>query len=191
MAEAKRPIDRIMPCRPLAMPLVFSASQQLTLPIATNTERLPTYLEDERRVVEALLDPRQLEPLGPGHYRYSVTRVQVFQLQIQPIVELQVRHVGPRLELSALDCQLEGLGLVEDFRLTLDSWLEPRPEGLEGEASLAVSVSRPALLKLIPPKVLEATGRTVLSGILLGIRSRVGDQLVGDFQHWCGAHPES
>lgn len=180
-----------MPCRPLAMPLVFSASQQLTLPVVTNADRLAAYLGDERRVVEALLDPCQLVTLGPGRYRYTVTRVQVFQLQIQPIVELEVRHVGPRLELSALDCQLEGLGLVEDFRLTLDSWLEPRPQGLEGEASLAVSVSRPALLGLIPPRMLEATGRTVLSGILLGIRARVGEQLVDDFQRWCGAHPES
>jgi hypothetical protein len=180
-----------MPCRPLAMPLVFSASQQLSLSVAEHPERLPTYLDDERRVVEALLDRRQLEPLGPGRYRYTVTRVQVFQLQIQPIVELEARHQGDRLELSALDCQLEGLGLVEDFRLTLESWLAPRPEGLEGEASLAVSVSRPALLRLIPPKVLEATGRSVLSGILLGIRARVGQQLVGDFQQWCHAHPES
>ena len=173
------------------MPLVFSASQQLTLPVVTNADRLAAYLGDERRVVEALLDPCQLVTLGPGRYRYTVTRVQVFQLQIQPIVELEARHQGDRLELSALDCQLEGLGLVEDFRLTLESWLAPRPEGLEGEASLAVSVSRPALLRLIPPKVLEATGRSVLSGILLGIRARVGQQLVGDFQQWCHAHPES
>lgn len=173
------------------MPLVFSASQQLSLPVVEHPQRLPAYLDDERRVVEALLDPRQLEPLGPGRYRYTVTRVQVFQLQIQPIVELQARHQGDRLELSALDCQLEGLGLVEDFRLTLESWLAPRALGLEGEASLAVSVSRPALLRLIPPKVLEATGRSVLSGILLGIRARVGQQLVGDFQQWCLAHPES
>jgi hypothetical protein len=173
------------------MPLVFSASQQLTLPVVENAERLPTYLGEERRVVEALLDPRQLVPLGPGHYRYTVTHVQVFQLLIQPIVELQARHNGERLELSALDCQLEGLGLVEDFRLTLDSWLAPEPAGLAGEASLAVSVSRPSLLRLIPPKALEATGRSVLSGILLGIRTRVGKQLVGDFQGWCRAHPES
>ena len=173
------------------MPLVFSASQQLTLPVVTNADRLAAYLGDERRVVEALLDPCQLVTLGPGRYRYTVTRVQVFQLQIQPIVELEARHQGDRLELSALDCQLEGLGLVEDCRLTLESWLAPRPEGLEGEASLAVSVSRPALLRLIPPKVLEATGRSVLSGILLGIRARVGQQLVGDFQQWCHAHPES
>jgi hypothetical protein len=173
------------------MPLAFQASQQLTLPVSAQAERLSAYLDDEARVVAAMLDPSQLEPLGPGQYRYTVTRVQVFQLQIQPIVELQARRQGERLELSALDCQLEGLGLVEDFRLTLDSWLAPRPQGLEGEASLAVSVSRPALLRLIPPKVLEATGRSVLSGILLGIRGRVGQQLVGDFQQWCRAHPES
>jgi hypothetical protein len=173
------------------MTLVFSASQQLTLPVCDHADRLPAYLGQERRVVEALLDPRQLEPLGPGHYRYTVTHVQVFQLQIQPIVELQARHDGDRLELSALDCQLEGLGLVEDFRLTLDSWLSAEPQGLAGEAKLAVSVSRPALLRLIPPKVLEATGRSVLSGILLGIRTRVGKQLVADFQNWCRAQPES
>jgi hypothetical protein len=180
-----------MACRPLAMPLVFSASQQLTLPVVEHAQRLSAYLGEERRVVEALLDPRQLEPLGPGLYRYSVTHVKVFQLEIQPIVELQARHNGERLELCAIDCQLEGLGLVEDFQLTLDSWLAPEQEGLAGEAHLAVSVSRPALLRLVPAKVLEATGRSVLSGILLGIRTRVGKQLVGDFQGWCRAHPES
>ena len=31
----------------------------------------------------------------------------------------------------------------------------------------------------------KATGRSLLSGILLGIRRRVGQQLAGDFQAWC------
>ena len=68
------------------MTLAFGASQQLTLPVPEQAERLGTYLADERRVVEALLDPSQLEPLGPGLYRYTVTRVKVFQLQILPVV---------------------------------------------------------------------------------------------------------
>ena len=173
------------------MPLAFRAAQQLSLPVQEHGERLCTYLADEQRVVNALLDPSQLEPLGPGRYRYTVTRVQVFQLQIQPIVELQVRQGNGRLELNALDCKLEGLGLVDDFQLQLCSWLSAEPSGLEGEASLAVSVSQPPLLKLIPPKVLEATGRSVLSGILQGIRKRVRNQLVADFQGWCRNHPES
>ncbi|MEB3323060.1 MAG: DUF1997 domain-containing protein [Synechococcaceae cyanobacterium] len=167
------------------MALAFSASQQLSLPVADHPDRLPAYLDDEERVIGALLTTSQLEPLGPGRYRYTVTRFRVFQLNVQPIVELRTRRHRGRLELEATDCELEGLGLVEDFRLQLTSWLGASPTGLEGEAALAVNVSRPPLLKLIPPKVLEATGRSVLSGILLGIKSRVRQQLVGDFQSWC------
>ena len=167
------------------MPLAFSARQQLTLPVRDNLDQLAHYLRDEDRVVGALLDRRQLQPLGPGHYRYTVTRVKVFQLQIQPIVELEAHCHQGRLELQALDCQLEGLGLVDAFRLTLDSWLEAAADGLEGEASLSVTVSQPALLKLIPPRILEATGHSVLAGILLGIRNRVGQQLLEDFRRWC------
>jgi len=97
------------------MSLAFSASQHLELPVACEADRLPAYLDDEQRVVQALLDPSQLEPLGPGRYRYTVSQVKVFQLKIQPVVELQVVRRNGRLELEALDCQLEGLGLVEDF----------------------------------------------------------------------------
>jgi len=46
-------------------------------------------------------------------------------------------------------------------------------------------VSQPPLLRLIPRKVLESTGESILNGILLTIKGRVGRQLVGDFQQWC------
>jgi len=169
------------------MPLAFSASQALELPVHRQRERLGAYLNDERRVIGALLDARQLTPLPAGGYRYSVTRLQVFQLQIQPVVELVARRSTGRIELEAVDCQLEGLGLVDDFRLTLHSWLQAGEQGLEGEASLAVSVSQPSLLRLIPATVLEATGRSLLAGILLGIKTRVGQQLVDDFESWCAS----
>jgi hypothetical protein len=173
------------------MPLAFSSSQQLHLPVQARTAHLPAYLKDEQRVVASLLDPKQLVALGPGHYRYRVTRVQVFQLQIQPVVELRTRHQGDRLELEAVDCQLEGLGLVDDFQLGLRSWLEASADGLEGEATLAVSVSQPPLLKLVPPRVLEATGRSVLRGILVGMRNRVRQQLPRDFEQWCGCQDKT
>jgi hypothetical protein len=43
------------------------------------------------------------------------------------------------------------------------------------------------LLRLIPRKVLESTGESILNGILLTIKGRVGRQLVGDFQQWCAS----
>ena len=170
------------------MPLAFCASQQLQLDVSHQPERLAAYLSDQDRVVKALLDPDQLEPLGPGRYRYAVTHLQVFQLQIQPVVDLRISLDQDRLVLEATECELEGLGLVDDFQLTLGSWLAAGANGLEGEASLAVTVSQPSLLKLIPAKVLEATGRSLLAGILLGIKGRVGQQLLSDYRLWCQEH---
>lgn len=170
------------------MPLAFCASQQLQLDVSHQPERLAAYLSDQDRVVKALLDPNQLEPLGPGRYRYAVTHLQMFQLQIQPVVDLRIRQAQDRLVLEATECELEGLGLVDDFQLTLGSWLAAGANGLEGEASLAVTVSQPSLLKLIPAKVLEATGRSLLAGILLGIKGRVGQQLLSDYRLWCQEH---
>lgn len=167
------------------MSLAFSASQQLNLPVRDQRQRLQEYLAEEERVVSALLDPRQLTPLGPGRYRYVVSQLQVFQLRIQPIVELRTHLSDGRLELEALDCQLEGLGLVDDFALNLSSWLGAGDQGLEGEATLSVEVSQPPLLRLIPPRVLEATGHSLLAGILLGIKGRVCQQLIDDFELWC------
>jgi len=114
-----------------------------------------------------------------------VTRLQVFQLQIQPVVDLVARRSANRIELEAVDCELEGLGVVDDFQLSLDSWLEVSEDGLTGEAALAVQVSQPSLLKLIPTRVLEGTGRSLLSGILLGMKTRVQQQLLNDFEAWC------
>ena len=87
--------------------------------------------------------------------------------------------------MSALDSKLDGLGIVEDFNLILKANLGATDFGLEGEALLGVSVSQPPLLKLLPKKILESTGHSVLSGILLGIKSRVQQQLIKDFVNWC------
>jgi len=167
------------------MPLAFSASQQLDLPVQSQIDQLPAYLREEDRVVKALLDPNQLERIEAGRYRYTVTTIQVFQLQVKPVVSLTVQQDGQTLIMRAVDAQLEGLGVVDDFELSLESVLEASSTGLKGLATLGVQVSQPPLLKLIPRKVLESTGESILNGILLTIKGRVGRQLVDDFQTWC------
>ena len=167
------------------MVLAFSAAQSLNLPVSNGAEQLPGYLQQEARVVGALLSPEQLTALEHGHYRYSVRPLQLFQLRIHPTVELAVESTPGRMELNSVNCDLEGVpGLDEDFRLTLRSWLQASGSGLVGEAQLGVEVTRPAVLKLIPTRMLEATGESVLNGILLTIKGRVGQQLVEDFHRW-------
>ena len=166
------------------MPLAFRASQHLDLPIADESERLRAYLHEHDRVVKALLDPSQLTALEQGRYRYTVTTLQVFQLHVKPVVSLEVDEVSGQLRIRALDADLEGLGLVDDFELSLEALLEATPTGLQGEAMLSVEVSQPPLLRLIPKRVLENTGESILNGILLTIKGRVGRQLVADFESW-------
>ena len=176
-----------MPRREMVMPLAFSASQRLDLPVDRNRRHLAAYLQQEERVIGALLDERQLSKLSPGTYRYTVTTLQVFQLQVKPVVSLQVQTDQGSIHMRALDCELEGLGIVQDFSLTLDATLICDEHGLSGDAQLDVSVSQPPLLKLIPRQALEKTGASLLSGILLGIKTRVGQQLLTDFHSWVEA----
>ena len=167
------------------MLLAFDAKQKLKLSVTRNKEYLSKYLLEEERVVGAMLDPNKLEPEGGGMYKYTVTSFKVFQLDVNPVVSIAVENKDGVLKMSALDSKLDGLGIIENFNLILKASLEVTDVGLEGEALLGVSVSQPPLLKLVPKKILESTGHSVLNGILLGIKSRVQQQLIKDFVNWC------
>jgi len=167
------------------MLLAFDAKQKLKLSVTRNKEYLSNYLLEEERVVGAMLDSKKLLPEGQGKYKYTVTSFKVFQLDINPVVSIAVENKDGVLKMSALDSKLDGLGIIDDFNLVLKANLEATENGLEGEALLGVSVSQPPLLKLIPKKILESTGQSVLNGILLGIKARVQQQLVKDFLDWC------
>jgi len=167
------------------MQLSFDAKQKLKLSVTINKEYLSKYLMEEERVVGAMLDSKKLEPEGEGKYKYTVTSFKVFQLDINPVVSIAVENKDGILRMSALESKLDGLGMIDDFNLILKANLEATDIGLEGEALLGVSVSQPPLLKLVPKKILESTGHSVLNGILLGIKTRVQQQLVKDFLEWC------
>ena len=132
-----------------------------------------------------MLDSKKLLSEGEGKYKYTVTSFKVFQLDINPVVLIAVDNKNGILRMSALESTLDGLGIVDDFNLILKANLEATDIGLEGEALLGVSVSQPPLLKLVPKKILESTGHSVLNGILLGIKTRVQQQLIKDFLEWC------
>ncbi len=167
------------------MLLAFDAKQKLNLSVTSKKEYLSNYLLEEERVVGAMLDSRKLVPEGEGKYKYTVTSFKVFQLDINPVVSIGVENKNGVLTMSALDSKLDGLGMIDDFKLILKANLQATDMGLEGEALLGVSVSQPPLLKLVPKKILESTGHSVLNGILLGIKARVQQQLVKDFLDWC------
>ena len=151
------------------MLLSFDAKQKLKLSVTRNKEYLSKYLLEEERVVGAMLDPKKLLPEGEGRYKYTVTSFKVFQLDINPVVSIAVENTNGILKMSALESKLDGLGMIDDFDLILKANLEATNIGLEGEALLGVSVSQPPLLRLIPKKILESTGHSVLNLSLIHI----------------------
>ena len=169
----------------MAMNLAFSARQKLGLAVPGSLESLIAYLKQEERVVRVLLGSGAVQVLGPAHYRYTLPRLKVFQLQVQPVVDLGTTLLPRRLVIRSCRCHLDSPALVvNDFQLQLDSWLEARCGQLEGEAALAVQVSRPQLLRLIPRTVLEGTGSQVLAGVLGRIKAGMSRNLLQDFQDW-------
>ena len=170
----------------MAMKLAFSAQQKLGLAVPGSSDNLSAYLAQDERVVRVLLGSDALQVLGPAHYRYTLPQLKVFQFQVQPIVDLRTTLSPQRLTIRSCQCRLSSTVLVaNDFQLQLNSWLEARGEQVEGDAVLAIQVSRPPLLRLIPKSVLEGTGVRVLAGVLGGIKARISRQFLQDFQNWC------
>ena len=170
----------------MAMKLAFSARQKLGLAVPGSSENLIAYLKQEERVVRVLLGSGTLQTLGPAHYRYTLSPLRVFQLQVQPIVDLRTTLLPQRLVIRSCQCHLDSTALaINDFQLQLDSWLEARGEQLDGEASLAAQVTRPELLRLLPKAVLEGTGGRVLAGVLGRIKAGMSRKFLQDFQAWC------
>lgn len=167
------------------MLVAFSAQQNLRLVVDHQNGRLADYLTQDERVVRALLRPSQLEVLAPARYRYNMSRLQVFQLEVRPVVDLRTTVVPQRLEIRSCDSRLEGLGSGYGFQLQLYSWLAAEVDHLVGEASLTVKVKRPPMLRLVPQSVLEATGRRILANIVGRLQARVVRQVVPDFRAWC------
>lgn len=173
----------------MAMKLAFSARQKLGLAAPGFSENLSVYLMQEERVVRVLLGSDALQVLRPAHYRYTLRQFKIFQLQVQPIIDMRTTLLPHRLVIRSYQCRLNSAVLAaSDFQLQLDSWLEARGETLEGDASLAVQVSRPALLRLIPKAVLEGTGDRVLASTLSGIKARISREFLQDFQAWRREH---
>ncbi|GCE64555.1 hypothetical protein OMCYN_00471 [cyanobiont of Ornithocercus magnificus] len=175
------------------MTLAFHASQHLDLSIDRETDRLPSYLQNRKQVLSALLGTSQLECLGYNRFRYVVAALQVFHLSIRPVVVLDVGGGEDNLTIHAVDVKIEGMGLVDDsdFQLTLNAILRARKDGLTGQADLGVQVGQLPLLRFIPKHILEKTGESVLNGLLLTIKGRVGQQVLKDFLSWCDKYPIS
>jgi hypothetical protein len=80
----------------------------------------------------ALLDAKQLTRLQSRALPLCGDQPAGLQLHVKPVVSLQIHMEGDTLVMQALDCELEGLGIVDDFALNLEARLTSTPADFRG-----------------------------------------------------------
>ncbi|HIK43546.1 MAG TPA: DUF1997 domain-containing protein [Leptolyngbyaceae cyanobacterium M65_K2018_010] len=171
----------------------FYASQALSLRVPNEVIPIEHYLRQPQRLVHAITDPRRIEMREEGLYRLSLRPLQFLGISVEPRADLRVWGLADgTLCLEAVDCEVRGpeyLSYVnESFAMGLQGTLKPFPQDrhtdLIGQADLSIQLNLPAPLTMMPSPMLEAAGRTFLSGILVTIKNRIERHLVSDYRTW-------
>jgi len=168
----------------------FVASQSVAIAVADEPIPIQHYLRQPHRLVYALFDPNRIEQLGDGYFRLKMQPFTFIILNIQPIVDIQVKTAAEgTVTVQSTGCEIRGIDyFTQHFTLNLVGKLYPRENQgqlqLVGKADLQVQFELPLLLRFTPKSLIEATGNGLLKSILLTIKQRLMRQLLSDYRKW-------
>lgn len=173
------------------MNVCFSAVQSVDLAVPQQPIPIQHYLRQPQRLIQALIDPRQVEALGEDSFRFKMRPLHFMTLSLQPTVDLQIRvDSDGTLHLRSTGCEVRGIDYINQrFHLRLVGQLAPVQTAtktyLRGRADLEVRVvDVPPPLSFTPPGLLETTGNGLLHSVLLTIKQRLMHQLLVDYEAW-------
>lgn len=165
----------------------FAATQSVSIPIPPTPIPIRHYLRQPKRLVHALVDPRQTEQLSDDCFRLKMRSRQFLMLTLQPIVDLQLwNDRDDVVRLRAVRCELSGLEFInQQFELSLEGYLAISSDQLlEGQANLSVCVEIPPMLWMTPKTIINAAGNRMLSSILSSVKHRLVQQIIMDYLDW-------
>ncbi|NJO77394.1 MAG: DUF1997 domain-containing protein [Cyanobacteria bacterium RM1_2_2] len=172
------------------MNICFSAVQSIDLAVPEQSIPIQYYLRQPQRLIQALIDPRQVETLGNEHFRFKMRPLSFLSLSLQPTVDLRIwADADGVIHLESVNCEIRGIEYINQrFKLQLVGQLAPLQISsktyLKGQANLQVQVDLPPPLALTPRPLLEATGNGLLRSVLLTIKQRLAYQLLADYCAW-------
>ncbi len=174
------------------MQVNFTGSQAISVQVPTESVPLQHYLRQPHRLIYALADRRRIERLNENMFRLSMRPREFMALKFQPVVDLQVwSESNGTVHVRSEGCELRGVDYInERFKFNLVGELYPLQRNgqtwLEGGGDLKVGVELPPLFWMTPKPILEAAGHSLLQGILMTFKQRIGQQLISDYQRWAG-----
>lgn len=172
------------------MPIRFTASQSVEIAVPEQPIPIQHYLRQPQRLVNALVEPSQMEQLSEEEFRLKMRPLAFMTLSIQPTVDLRVwAEPDGTIHLQSVACEIRGVDYINQrFALNLKGHLFPHQmDGttrLTGRADLEVQVELPLPFSLTPMPILEAAGNGLLKSVLLTIKQRLLHQLLVDYSSW-------
>jgi hypothetical protein len=168
----------------------FIAHQSLGLTVAEHGVPISHYLRQPRRLVNALVDPSQIEYLGDRLFCLKMRPLNFLHITLQPMVQMQVwSEADGTLSLQSTACEIRGIDYIDQrFHLDLVGKLVPTSADgksyLQGRADLSVQVDLPPALWFTPKPILEAAGNSLLRSVLITVKQRLCHQLLVDYSQW-------
>lgn len=168
----------------------FSATQSINLLVPNQPIPIQHYLRQPRRLVYALVDPKQVDSLSQEVFRLQMRPLKFMMIHVQPTVDIEVKaNSRGGIKLQAINCEIRGNSYINQrFSLSLQGELLPDTVAqrtyLKGKADLTVSVELPPIFRLTPKPLLEATGNGLLHSVLVTIKQRLMRQLLADYEAW-------
>lgn len=170
--------------------LRLSAQQSVEMQIAQRSVPLRHYLKQPRRLVNALMNPSQVEDLGSNTFRFHLRGFQFLMLSIRPVVDLHIDVSQEQLlKVQSVNCKIQGNEYINrQFSLNLSGVLElvdrQAVTDVIGNVDLAIAVGLPPMLQATPSALIESTGNQILKGILVTMKQRLTRQLAADYERW-------
>lgn len=170
--------------------LRLSAQQSVEMQVVQRSVPLHHYLKQPRRLVNALMNPSQVDELGDDTFRFHLRGFEFLMLSIRPVVDLHIDvsqdHV---LRVQSVGCKIRGNEYInKQFSLDLSGVLklddQENVTNLKGNVELKIAVGLPPILQATPESLLESTGNRILNGVLTTMKQRLMRQLAADYERW-------
>jgi Protein of unknown function (DUF1997) len=178
------------------MQVEFMAHQSLELTVAEHGVPIAHYLRQPRRLVNALVDPNQIEHLGDQQFCLKMRPINFLHITLQPTVQMQVwAEADGTVYIQSTACEIRGVDYIDRrFHLDLVGKLVPSSTAgksyLQGRADLSVQVDMPPALWFTPKPILEAAGNGLLRSVLMTVKQRLSHQLLVDYSQWAQTHSQ-
>lgn len=169
---------------------------------------LASYMQLPAEQYDAL-DPTLIQPLGGNRFRLQVPRLALFNVWVQPTVDVAVTNATgppPRVLLQGERCKLDGSPLVQRMHLdqrfelhfqTQLTWTSgsegPSTPSPRGKGSITADLDVEVFTEVIPPfdllprSVLEGTCNAVLRTLIGTLLPVFLGRLSADYERWANS----